>query len=277
MDPQRAKQPAWSSYKYALDNPIMFLDPNGETEFYSTDGKWIGTDGVDNKLIATVTNKQLVKQIKRDTKNGKLAAEVSIGTKAFDKSENMYVIHADVLSHANSMLNKSMTQKGQKGEFANGMCLEGSRFVPMLEEDSYSPGTYQNAELDMSSIPEGDVSIHSHLTGYDKETGEHYRADVPSESQFLNSADMTVFKNFETNIIVGEVGDIVNQQPDPRMPRDWNDSQRRPGICIYDSGRSTKPMVTYSGSRANVMLSTDKGKLGRQFDRQRDKQEKGGL
>lgn len=31
-DPRMAKQPAWSPYKAFLDNPIVFVDPNGETE-----------------------------------------------------------------------------------------------------------------------------------------------------------------------------------------------------------------------------------------------------
>lgn len=33
LDPMAAKQPAWSPYKMAKDNPILFQDPDGNTEY----------------------------------------------------------------------------------------------------------------------------------------------------------------------------------------------------------------------------------------------------
>jgi len=35
VDPQFSRQPGWSTYKAFLDNPIIYQDPDGETEFLS--------------------------------------------------------------------------------------------------------------------------------------------------------------------------------------------------------------------------------------------------
>lgn len=69
VDPKYYVQPGWSPYKFALNNPMIYVDPIGETEFYFH-GKWIGTDGKDNGIIGIVESKDVKREIVKATKAG---------------------------------------------------------------------------------------------------------------------------------------------------------------------------------------------------------------
>jgi len=60
VDPLSDKYPSMSPYVYCANNPVKLVDPNGEEigDYYSYNGKWLGTDGVnDNKAyVATEKN-----------------------------------------------------------------------------------------------------------------------------------------------------------------------------------------------------------------------------
>lgn len=51
VDPQFKKQPGWSTYKGFLDNPIIFIDPDGETEYITiiTENKKTGNIKIEQK------------------------------------------------------------------------------------------------------------------------------------------------------------------------------------------------------------------------------------
>lgn len=55
VDPQFRKQPGWSTYKAFLDNPIIYQDPDGETEFLTIilKDKSTGKAYVTTKLISS--------------------------------------------------------------------------------------------------------------------------------------------------------------------------------------------------------------------------------
>jgi len=52
------------------NNPIIMIDPSGDTDYYNKKGKWIGTDGIDNNAINVATFKKTVKEIKTASKEG---------------------------------------------------------------------------------------------------------------------------------------------------------------------------------------------------------------
>lgn len=61
VDPMSGKYPGWSSYNYCLNNPLKFVDPNGDTvRIYTGDGYLTYTPGMvyngSNAFVAVVIN-----------------------------------------------------------------------------------------------------------------------------------------------------------------------------------------------------------------------------
>ncbi len=57
------------------NNPIINIDPNGNLDYYSERGKKVGTDGCDDGRIAVVTSKQIVRQMRKETRKGLLVTD----------------------------------------------------------------------------------------------------------------------------------------------------------------------------------------------------------
>lgn len=62
---------AWlSPYLVFSNNPLIFIDPNGNSDYYTEGGKYIGSDGTDGTDIMIVTDKQTIENIWSQTKSG---------------------------------------------------------------------------------------------------------------------------------------------------------------------------------------------------------------
>ena len=59
VDPMASKYPSLSPYVYCANNPVKLVDPNGEEigDYYSYNGKWLGTDGVNDNKAYVATGK----------------------------------------------------------------------------------------------------------------------------------------------------------------------------------------------------------------------------
>lgn len=68
VDPVR--KPDVSAYAAFSNKPVIMIDPEGNTDYYNSKGKWIGSDGIDNGEKKIVLSKQTAKIIKRATRKG---------------------------------------------------------------------------------------------------------------------------------------------------------------------------------------------------------------
>ncbi len=61
-----------TSYNSFSNNPIIYIDPNGDTDYYNSKGKWIGTDGIVNgekKIVLKKTTAKIIKKATRKNEN----------------------------------------------------------------------------------------------------------------------------------------------------------------------------------------------------------------
>ncbi len=225
-DPLSIKQPGWSTYKAFLDNPVLFIDPDGKTEFYNKKGKHIGSDGESNNLIAIVNQKSLSKTIKASKRNGDLfeaLGSINNGS-TFDGG---FALDKDILSSASSLLTAALNE-GTNRELGQVMKpkLDGNGgFIPSLVVKGMEVSSGRNATVNLPSMDGKEtISLHSHPTG---RFGDKV---YPSEASSIQAtdggpSDEELFPNFEMNITVGRRG----------ISSDGLSIDKTPNINVYGS------------------------------------------
>jgi RHS repeat-associated protein len=64
---------AWSSGYLAFSNcPIVMIDPNGNTDYYNSRGKWIASDGIKNNEVRMALKSKTARAIIKDMKANKV-------------------------------------------------------------------------------------------------------------------------------------------------------------------------------------------------------------
>jgi hypothetical protein len=164
IDPMYAKHPGMSPYHFAVNNPIAFNDPDGNTEYYFN-GKWAGSDNnKNNNLIGIVKSKEVYNTIKNAMKENGIynVSNEMLKNGASDKS--MVMIDANVLAKSAEIL-KIAQVKGADREFGASMNKGENGFskdAPIVEGPPSEVATGNFAQI---SLTLADVIIHSHATG----------------------------------------------------------------------------------------------------------------
>jgi RHS repeat-associated protein len=148
-----------SNYSCFSNSPIIFVDPNGNSDYYSQKGNYLGSDGTKETDIIVITNNKVVKNIWKTNKEAigeRDYVEVNIELAKGDfyilpSYENRQVIDK-IMVHFDVGDKKGAEVGGR------GLLVEGSSKVEHFRSrDGIAPKVGEISKIDLTKVHEDDI------------------------------------------------------------------------------------------------------------------------
>ena len=248
VDALAHKLPSFSSYVFCYNNPVRYIDTDGrmavgfDTGLYNTDGKKIGTDGVDNGVKMVVTDKKEARQVSKVKGNVDLSTVQSGVTLPSDAT----------LQESLNVLDRTISNGGLREESSivmnDGTVIQGQTgSMPTIVNG------VQIATATLPNLPAGttladtEATIHSHPTTVQQVGNTIY----PQEANTPSPTDKGTFSQYNRNIIVGPLGTVNTNQVTTNPNGTLNVPNRPNGAVIYD--RNTMPLELKRKAIENIL------------------------
>jgi RHS repeat-associated protein len=157
-------KPNGSNYSGLLNNPLINIDPLGNTDYFSNKGRYLGTDGVDNGKKVMALDRKTSQEIKKDIKHKRNDALANIaGIIPVPSSSEVGAMHAAWQRTVSGVSEDKKT--GHEEGFVSG---GGNITVSKSGADATLPEKAKLPEIDVAALQQYQIDrkveliVHTH-------------------------------------------------------------------------------------------------------------------
>lgn len=186
-----------SNYCVLSNRPIIMIDPNGNSDYYSSKGKYLGSDGVEKSDIMIVTNRKVKRQMIKANRKALKTGDYVLYNAQVDKSS--YIIIPP--EHHREQMAKIMETHNPEGNIevgGRGLKFSNGDYDHIRSKDGMPASNGEVAEINLYTVHKDDKQKANRADGYELEYSWH-----------AHTLPITYYENDEGDFVT--LGTILNQ------------------------------------------------------------------